>query len=57
MFLSKSKKNNVYPCTCKPQFYYLKVGSKGIKIIKAYFSDESHIFDSTFSDAEALVLF
>ena len=30
-FLSKNKKNNVYPC--KPQFYYIKVGFKGIKII------------------------
>ena len=27
MFLSRNKKNNVYPC--KPQFYYIKVGSKG----------------------------
>ena len=24
MFLSRSKKNNIYPC--KPQFYYIKVG-------------------------------
>ena len=27
MFLSRNKKNNVYPC--KPQFYYIKVGFKG----------------------------
>ena len=27
MFLSRNKKNNVYPC--KPQFYYPKVGFKG----------------------------
>ena len=27
MFLSKNKKNNVYPCT--PKFYYIKVGFKG----------------------------
>ena len=27
MFLSRNKKNNVYPC--KPQFYYTKVGFKG----------------------------
>ena len=27
MFLSRIKKNNVYPC--KPQFYYIKVGFKG----------------------------
>ena len=31
MFSSKNKKNNVYPC--KPQFYYVKVGFKGVKII------------------------
>ena len=31
MFLSRNKKNNVYPG--KPQFYYIKVGFKGIKII------------------------
>ena len=29
MFLSRNKKN-VYPC--KPQFYYIKVGFKGVKI-------------------------
>ena len=27
-------KNNVYPC--KPQFYYIKVGFKWVKIIKLY---------------------
>ena len=27
MFLSRNKKNNVYPC--KPQFNYIKVGFKG----------------------------
>ena len=31
MFLSRNKKINVYPC--KPQFYYIKVGFKGVKII------------------------
>ena len=31
MFLSRNKKNNVYPF--KPQFYYIKVGFKGVKII------------------------
>ena len=31
MFLSRNKKNNVNPC--KPQFYYIKVGIKGVKII------------------------
>ena len=37
MFLSRNKKNNVYPC--KPKFYYKKVGVKGVKIIKACFRD------------------
>ena len=31
MFWNRSKKNNVYPC--KPQFYYIKVGFKGVSII------------------------
>ena len=31
MFLSRNKKNNEYPC--KPQFYYIKVGFKGVNII------------------------
>ena len=31
MFLSRNKKNNVYPC--KPQFYYIKMEFKGIKVI------------------------
>ena len=31
MFLSRNKKNNVYPC--KAQFYYMKVGFKGVNII------------------------
>ena len=29
--LSRNKKNNVYPC--KPQFYCIKVGFEGVKII------------------------
>ena len=31
VFLSRNKKNNVYPC--KPQFYYIIMGFKGVKII------------------------
>ena len=31
MILSRNKKINVYPC--KLQFYYIKVGFKGVKII------------------------
>ena len=30
MFLGRNKENNVYPCI--PQFYYIKVGFKGVKI-------------------------
>ena len=35
MFLSRNKKNNVYPC--KPQFYYIKVGFKGVKLYRHVF--------------------
>ena len=31
MFLCRNKKNNV--CLCKPMFYYIKMGFKGIEII------------------------
>ena len=31
MFLSRNMKNNVY--SWKPQFYYIKVGFKGVEII------------------------
>ena len=31
MFLSRKKKNNVYPY--KPQFYYINIGFKGVNII------------------------
>ena len=37
MFLSRNKKIDVYPC--KPQFYYIKVGFKGVKTILACFHD------------------
>ena len=32
MFESKDKKKNEYPC--KPQFYYIKVGCKGVFITR-----------------------
>ena len=35
MFLSRNKKNNLYPC--KPQFYYIKVGFKGAKLYRRVF--------------------
>ena len=37
----RNKKNNVYPC--KPQFYYIKVGFQGVKIILACFRDEKDL--------------
>ena len=33
MFLSRNRKNTVFPC--KPRFYYIKVGFKGVNIIQA----------------------
>ena len=44
MFLSRNKKCNVYPC--KPQFYYIKLGFKGVKIIQACFRDDKAILMS-----------
>ena len=32
------KTNNAYPC--KPQFYYIKEGFKGVKIIYSCFRDD-----------------
>ena len=37
IYAFEQKKNNVYPC--KPQFFYIKVGFKAIKIMQAYFRD------------------
>ena len=37
MFSRRNKKNNVYPC--KPQFYYIKEGFKGVKITLVCFRD------------------
>ena len=42
MFLIRNNKNNVYPC--KPQFYYIKVGFKGVKIIWVCFRDADDFF-------------
>ena len=40
MFLRRNQKTNVYPC--KPQFYYIKMGFEGVKII--YFRDVTFCF-------------
>ena len=37
MYLIRKKENNVYPC--KPQFYYIIIGFKGVKIILLCFRD------------------
>ena len=43
MILRRNKKNNLYPC--KPQFYYIKVGFIGVKIILVCFRDDVSILD------------
>ena len=48
MYLSRNKKNNVY--SCKPQFYYIKVGFKEVKIIKVCFRDELHFCAPNFEE-------
>ena len=52
-------KNNVYPC--KPQFYYIIVGFKGVKIILACFRDDNRALMTaqslTFFDGLCLTLF
>ena len=35
MFLSRNKKNNIYPC--KPQFYCIKGGLRGSKLYRHVF--------------------
>ena len=42
MFLSRNKKNNVY--LCEPQFYYIKVGFMGVKILYVCFRDDFEHF-------------
>ena len=37
MFLSRNNNNNVFPC--EPQFYYIKVGFKGVKSKKVCIRD------------------
>ena len=37
MFFEQKYKNSDYPC--KTEFYYIKVGFKGVKIIKTCFRD------------------
>ena len=53
MVLSRNKKNNVYPS--KPQFYYIKVGFKGVKIISACFHDADHMSQNTNSGQDCII--
>ena len=46
MFWSKNKKN-VYPC--KPQFYYIKVGCKGVFVTRTCFRDVTLYIECTFN--------
>ena len=41
---NRNKNNNV--CPCKPQFYNIKVGFKGVKIIKVCFRDANDFHHS-----------
>ena len=56
MFLSRNKKNSVYPC--KPQFYYIKVVFKGVKIYRRVFmmntitTQTAHIKSQTYKQDE-----
>ena len=40
--MSRNMKTNVYPC--KLQFYYIKVGFKGVKIIQVCFRDINQLY-------------
>ena len=46
MFWSKNKKKYVYPC--EPQFYYIKVGFKGVYISRTCFPDECILLSLSF---------
>ena len=50
MFLSRNKKNNVYP-TYKPQFYYIKVGFKGSKLYRYVFVMEPYFVVKCFKSS------
>ena len=41
VFLSRNKKNNIYPC--KHQFYFINVGFKGVKLYRHVFVMIVHI--------------
>ena len=43
MFLNRNKKNNVYPC--KPQFYHIKVGLRGLKLYRHVFVIKMNAFE------------
>ena len=52
MFLSRNKKNNVYPC--KPQFYYIKVGFRGSELYRYIFVMSDNIAENLMSPTIAL---
>ena len=44
VFVMRNKKNNVY--SCKPQFYYIKMGFKGVNIILTCFPLRKHAYST-----------
>ena len=54
MFLSRNKKNNVYPC--KPQFYYIKWGLRGSKLYRRVFVMNVTLAWTYFSEPENIDL-
>ena len=61
MFLSRNKKNIVYPC--KPQFYYIRWGLRGSKlyryvfVMKCYTNKVATSLSETSQKEKALTLF
>ena len=53
MFWGKNKKK-VYPC--KPQFYYIKVGCKGVFVTRTCFRDKEAV-PQKFKDASIIYLY
>ena len=49
MFWSKNKKKNVY--SCKPQFYYIKVGCTGVFVTRKCFRDVQVLNDNSMDTA------
>ena len=53
MFWSKNKKKYVYPC--KPQFYYMKVGCKGVLVTRTCFRDVGSAFSHSMASCDTML--